>query len=175
MPSLSIFSGDEAPSDPVPLATAWTDQPNLVAVPLTFKRDVKTTLIPALVADVKFSTHLFFDQIIHNDNLLRFIPKTGMGKSIRRVDPSFGPVNLKKGATIVKEAGSRGRSDKACQAVAREWASPGPYQPTKGGPFCIGENTLKHQGISRNRGSAPHERLVHTNPPPSSRIIPNLL
>jgi len=62
---LGILGEGDPPSNPVPLTAVRADQDNFPMARSTFERDVETTFISALVADVKFLIDLLFDHIFH--------------------------------------------------------------------------------------------------------------
>lgn len=62
---LGILGEGDSPSNAVPLTAVRANQDNLPMALSTFERDVETTFVSALVADVKLLTDLLFDHIFH--------------------------------------------------------------------------------------------------------------
>ncbi len=53
------------PSDAIALVAVWADQYDLLISIEPFEGYMKTTLVLTFVADMKFSTDLFFDHLFH--------------------------------------------------------------------------------------------------------------
>ncbi len=70
-----VFGECNSPSNPVSLATARTDQNDLVTAVAAFERDVKTVFVLAFVADVKFFADLFRKHFFHESDTSSSIVK----------------------------------------------------------------------------------------------------